>query len=193
VNLLVLAVLAVPFSSLFLNVGTSGLVQELGRNSTLTGRTLLWQAILSLKINPLLGVGYESFWLGSRVEDISKITGLWPNEAHNGYLEILITLGWIGIALLALVIMTGYLNVIKKFRRDLTVGGLSLAFFVAALAYNFTEAAFKMTHPLWIMFLWAITCVPMVARPESPAPPSLDLAAEYRREPQANLTVYAGS
>jgi hypothetical protein len=31
---------------------------------------------------------------------------------------------------------------------------------VAVLAYNFTESAFKMTHPVWLVFLLATTMVP---------------------------------
>lgn len=160
VSFLTATTVLVPFSALFLSVGTSGLVEGLGRNSTLTGRTYLWNAILSLNFSPVLGVGYESFWIGNRVEQIGQIAGLWPNEAHNGYLEIYITLGWIGLLLLALIIIASYRNIIQGFREGCSASGLRLAFFVTALTYNFTEAAFKMMHPVWIFFLWATLFVP---------------------------------
>jgi len=35
---------------------------------------------------------------------------------------------------------------------------------VTALTYNFTEAAFKMTCPVWICFVWAMVAVPMASR-----------------------------
>jgi len=160
VNLLVFVVLAVPFSAMFLDVGTSGLVQGIGRNSTFTGRTILWEAVLRTAEDPVLGSGYESFWLGERVEKVGAITGQHPNEAHNGYLEIYANLGWVGVVLLSIVIVTGYGHALSGFRYDQEMGALRLAYFVAALAYNFSEAGFKMTHPVWILFLWATTVVP---------------------------------
>ena len=155
-----IVILAIPFSALFLNIGTSGLVEDLGRNSTLTGRTILWQAVLTTTKSPIIGSGYESFWLGNRVEQVASITGQHPNEAHNGYLEIYANLGWIGVSLLGIIILSNYRKIVAGFRSDPEMGGLKLAYFISALSYNFTEAAFKMTHPVWILFLWAIVVIP---------------------------------
>ena len=48
------------------------------------------------------------------------------------------------------------------------MGKLMLAYFVLAFIYNFTEAAFKMTSPVWIFFLMAVMAVPTAAVSESP-------------------------
>jgi O-antigen ligase len=59
----------------------------------------------------VFGVGYESFWLGSRLQKIwDTIHGLRLNESHNGYIEVVITLGWIGTVLLGGLIAIGYRN-----------------------------------------------------------------------------------
>jgi O-antigen ligase len=42
----------------------------LGRDSTLTGRTGIWSTLLGMGTNPLVGVGYQSFWLGERLEAV---------------------------------------------------------------------------------------------------------------------------
>jgi len=63
VHVLVAAMLAVSFSALFLDLG-SGLVQTMGRDPTLTGRTEIWSLVLGMVRSPLLGTGFESFWLG---------------------------------------------------------------------------------------------------------------------------------
>ena len=47
--------------------------------------------------NPLLGAGFENFWVGERQVTLG---GLGGNQAHNGYLEIYLNLGWVGILLL---------------------------------------------------------------------------------------------
>ncbi len=46
-----------------------------GRDSTLTGRTNIWDAVLSTHTNPLVGTGYESFWLGPRLTHVWAMAG----------------------------------------------------------------------------------------------------------------------
>ena len=82
------------------------------------------------------------------------------NQAHNGYIEIYLNLGWIGLALLGAIIVGGYRKIIKGLRDDPETGGLKLALFLICLVYNFTEASFKMQSPVWIFFLWAIMVPP---------------------------------
>jgi exopolysaccharide production protein ExoQ len=158
VHAIALATLSLSFYALFLDDG-GGLVGALGRNSTLTGRTDVWNLVLSLKGSPLFGTGFESFWLGERLATMRSLdTGL--NQAHNGYLEIFLNLGWVGLTLLAIVMATGYRNIIGALPRDPEVGSLRLAFLIIGAVYNFTEAAFKMMSPIWIVFLLAIVSVP---------------------------------
>jgi O-antigen ligase len=89
-----------------------------------------------------------------------------PNQAHNGYLEVFLNLGWMGVALLGFLIVWGYWQVIGAFRRDQEAGRLRLAYFVVALVYNLTEAAFQVLHPVWIAFLLAVTVIPEPSRRE---------------------------
>ena len=69
------------------------LAGAVGRDPTLTGRTVIWSAVLSTHTNPLLGAGYESFWLGPRLTTVWAQVGVGINEAHNGYLEVYLNLG----------------------------------------------------------------------------------------------------
>jgi exopolysaccharide production protein ExoQ len=138
-------------------------VGSLGRNMTLTGRTDLWADLLKMDTNPWFGVGFESFFVGDRVERLWKLYWWHPNEAHNGYLEIYLTLGRVGILLLLLLVVTGYRNAISTYRRDPRAGSVKLAFLVVILLYNITEAAFKVIHPVWAVFLLAVMAVPEVA------------------------------
>jgi len=155
VHVIVCSAIGLPLFALFINtVGT--LVQTLGRNSTLTGRTTIWKAVLSLHTNPLIGTGFESFWLGERLQKIwDGFQGLHLQEAHNGYLEVYLNLGWIGVGLLGLVIVTGYRNIMRIVQRSGEDGSLKLALFVAAVVYSLTEAGFRMLTPIWTIFLLA--------------------------------------
>ena len=162
IHLLVFGTISVVFLTLFVDLGGL-LLQQLGRNATLTGRTELWPALLKLDVNPWLGTGFESFWLGPRLQEIWSLYWWHPTQAHNGYLEIYLTLGWIGIGLLALVAIQGYANIIKMFSYDPVGAKLRLAYFVVAIAYNFTESAFKTLHPVWLAFLLAVIVPPKAA------------------------------
>jgi O-antigen ligase len=149
IHLIVAAALGVSAVGLFAD---AGLLVIFGRNPSLTGRTDLWNLCLGLVTNPLVGAGYESFWLGWRLEKMwNYIMGV--NQAHNGYLEIYLNLGWMGVALLVTILISGYRNIVRAVRRQEAAASLRLAFFVVVCVYNVTEAGFKMVHPIWIALL----------------------------------------
>ena len=133
-------------------------VEGLGRNTTLTGRTDIWDDLFRMADRPLLGTGFESFWLGPRAEYLWNKYYFHPNQAHNGYIETYLNLGWAGVALLVIVIIWGYRNILASDRGS--AGSLCFALFLVALIYNLTEAAFKVMHPLWIAFLFAAAAWP---------------------------------
>jgi exopolysaccharide production protein ExoQ len=151
----VTAIVLIPFSMLFLHVGTNIAHDATGRDiQTLTTRTEVWTAALKLQSHPFFGTGFESFWLGRRLQTMWNIFWWHPGEAHNGYLEVYLNLGWSGIVMLGIVIVTGYRTVIASVRRNSREGSLMLTFFTVAIVYNFTEAAFfQMMTPIWFMFL----------------------------------------
>lgn len=137
-------------------------VQSLGRNTTLTGRTDIWADLFRMDFNPWFGTGFESFWIGPRLAYLWRKYYFHPNQAHNGYIETYLNLGWIGIGLLVVLFASGYRNVVRAYRQDPGTGSLRLAFLIVAAVYNVTEAAFKVMHPVWIAFFLAITAVPQL-------------------------------
>jgi O-antigen ligase len=163
VHIVAAAIVVVCLVGLFLDTEL-GLVQMMGRDPTLTTRTQLWEEVLRIPVNPLVGTGFESFWLGERAKLLWRTHWWHPNQAHNGYLEVYLNSGWLGVALLGIVLAWGYRNVVSALHRDPEVGRLKLAFFMAALLYNLTEAAFKVMHPVWVIFLLAVTVIPGRAR-----------------------------
>jgi exopolysaccharide production protein ExoQ len=153
------AMTCTSFAVLFAGMGTEAL-DALGKDPTLTGRTELWGRLFKMTDNPILGTGFESFWLGPRLEALWKIYWWKPNQAHNGYIEVFINLGWIGVALLALMIFVAYRRAILAVQRGESDGSLRLAYVVIAVIYNFTEASFRMQNLMWIIILFAIIGTP---------------------------------
>ncbi|MGA8985868.1 MAG: O-antigen ligase family protein, partial [Candidatus Acidiferrales bacterium] len=94
--LILIMVLTAGLTMLF--GGGASIAHALGRKADLTGRTEIWDALIPMVPNPVFGAGFESFWLGSRLLQVrAAFLGNPLNEAHNGYLEVYLNLGWIGV------------------------------------------------------------------------------------------------
>lgn len=142
------------------------MVSKLGRDPTLTDRTVIWRAVLNQHTNPVVGTGYESFWLGPRLE------GVWQymygiNEAHNGYLDMYVNLGVIGVLLLVTLLIACYQTIGKQFTSSFAMASLGMAIWAVTLFYNVTEAAFK-GGMLWLVLMITGTAIPQ--RVEHPVP-----------------------
>lgn len=179
VHVMVIAIIAASITTLFLDMG-SGVLQSMGRDATLTGRTDIWKLVLGMAGNPFFGTGFESFWLGKRLEKMWSIYWWHPREAHDGYIEMYLNLGWLGIAMFGIVLVTGYRTVVSAFRRNVEEGKIRLAYFTIAVAYNFAESAFGTLNPVWILFLLATISVPggwIKTKPRKTAPGSERISA----------------
>jgi exopolysaccharide production protein ExoQ len=152
----VLAVLGLSIIALFFNPG-GGLVQSLGKDPTLTGRKEIGELVLSLHTNPLIGTGFETFWLGQRLEFMhDALVNQIINEAHNGWIEVYLNLGWVGICFIALLVVTGYKRIILYIREEPENGCLFLGFLLCALFYSFSEAGFRFGTVSWFFSLLVI-------------------------------------
>jgi O-antigen ligase len=167
VRIATLTVLGLAAVALFFDAG-AGLVQTLGRDPTLTGRNELWGLVLSLNTNKIFGAGFESFWMGPRLAVIWDVYWWHPNEAHNGYIEVLLNLGAVGLCLLLLIIVRAYRNVIENLVPNREVGGLTLVYFLMGLVYSGSEAGFRMLHPVWICFMLGALVVTSTQEQEAP-------------------------
>jgi hypothetical protein len=129
--------------------------QAVGKSADMSDRTRIWQVLLSVPINPLLGTGYQSFWLGPRVQWVwARLSGDTVLEAHNGYLQIYLELGLIGLALLCTFLIATYRKICKRLKPLTPLGSLSLGLWTLLLFYNVAEASFEVTF-LFVSFLLA--------------------------------------
>jgi exopolysaccharide production protein ExoQ len=144
-------------------VNVSGLIIEgAGRDTTLTGRTDIWAAVLALQPNPLLGAGFQSFWLGDRLVEMWQMFPVFrPNQAHNGYIETYLNLGWVGVFLFICILIGAYRTVRQRLlnpdgmarsmrTEDPVLAKFGTGFLFAFILYNVTEAVFV---PLGVPFI----------------------------------------
>jgi len=134
------------------------IIQALGRDPTLTDRTIIWHILLNWDIDPIFGVGFESFWMENNLRKLAELLpGALLNEAHNGYLETYLNLGLLGLFITLAMVLAAYLKAQRTLLTDFSFGRFRLAYLAAFLFYNWTEAAFR-THsfPFFMFFLIAI-------------------------------------
>jgi O-antigen ligase len=142
--------------------GQGDVAHALGRQSNFTGRTEIWAAVIPAVSNPIFGDGYQSFWIGPDVRKVwPRLSGWWKiesllNEAHNGYIEVYLNLGWIGVGLIILILVSGYRSAALAFRRSPRIGSLMLAYVVVSAVYNITESAFFAPHLMWFFLVLAM-------------------------------------
>jgi exopolysaccharide production protein ExoQ len=126
------------------------------RDMTFTGRTDIWADLLRQPLNPILGAGYSSFWMGSGGEFMWAKYYFHPTQAHNGYLETYLNGGLIGVGLLAAVIVATGRTLQKEIMMGSDLGVFRFAVFIPVLLYNWTEAMFTGLSLIWIVMLIAI-------------------------------------
>ncbi len=126
------------------------------RELTFTGRTELWKEVLGMVENPLIGAGYDSFWLGDRARTLWNRHWWHPTQAHNGYIETYLNLGLIGLFLLIGVFFSSYWKIRGKLMSNFDYGRLRMTFLLVTLVVNVTEGVFKGTSIIWFIFLLTI-------------------------------------
>jgi O-antigen ligase len=153
----------------------------MGRNATLTDRTLIWDAALAAKTNPLIGTGFDSFWLTHYADRITEEFHV--PHAHNGYLETYLNTGSIGVLLLLVVFFRAGKNATREVVLGSTIGHLFLAFVLVALIYNYTEVTFGRSNVMGLV-IWLVA----VYGPESFVdyrPERVELASDFLYDPES--------
>jgi len=159
-------VLAILLSGCLIELlgGRAAITGTMGRKADLTGRTAIWGIVIPMVPSWIGGAGFETFWVGPRVARIFTMVGGYAmtNEAHNGYIETYLNLGWLGLALIALILGHGYRKAVSTFRRDSALGALLMAYVVTAVAYNISEAGFRILSVEWFFLLLSVVAASRV-------------------------------
>jgi O-antigen ligase len=157
---------ALAIGSLFFEP-VRNLLNSVMADATFTGRTEVWQFVLDhIKERPLLGYGFAAFWGTPHVVFGMGETDVWANtagHAHNGYLDLALTIGLPGTALVVLWLVTLPVSDFYRWRATADAGGPA-----AALALLFLRIC---------LFAAFGSCFESMLLPEGAAGLSLFLAA----------------
>ena len=92
------------------------LLNLIGRSDDLTGRLDIWAAVIELaEQRPVLGWGWVSYWPPwvAPFDELVIINGVRYLQAHNAWLDVLLQLGWVGLVVFAILIITTSLRVLS--------------------------------------------------------------------------------
>jgi O-antigen ligase len=103
VAFLAMALLVGFGATLYLQSRMDSIFAMIGRDSNLTGRIPLWRlSIAAMLHRPLLGAGWDAFWPGPDGDTIRSLVRWVVPHAHNGFLEIALNIGLIGLLIFVL-------------------------------------------------------------------------------------------
>lgn len=110
-----------------------------GKDMTLSGRSDIWKFVWNdIEKRMIFGYGFATYWImgSSRLEIFADLfEGFQVNQAHNGFLEMMLQLGVFGtIFFTILLVAYGY----RMFKVN---NNLAILIFVAILTLNYTESA----------------------------------------------------
>lgn len=137
VTITVAAIILLGIFSIFNNGSIVGkLAPALGRDATLTDRTQVWATLVSVAMqSPLLGRGFGSFWT-PRTRAFYQMS-----EGHSGYLDSLLELGFVGILLISVFLLSSAQRAQKILSRNFDWGILWICFIIMAVLHNITESS----------------------------------------------------
>lgn len=141
----------------------------LNRNTTLTGRDKIWESVGSIAANNwLLGTGFGGFWgLEAITRTRADVLGQ-VNQAHNGYLNIYLQTGLLGISFLVIALLSFCDHAKRMFEYSLEWATFGACYIMMLLLYNYSEAGFLSNNFIWSSFIFlTISFSAPVIRPDN--------------------------
>ncbi|MGD1876142.1 MAG: O-antigen ligase family protein [Kiloniellaceae bacterium] len=145
-------------------------LHALGKDRTLTGRSVLWEFAESLiEARPLLGSGFDAFWNGGDTSASHYVQYLLQQQVknfHNSYLDI-----WVQLGVVGLTVTTGFLllfawRAVALLRHSTEATAALPAFFVTfVVCYSLSEYALFRQHSLIQILLGALYVSAALALP----------------------------
>ncbi|BAS56732.1 MULTISPECIES: O-antigen ligase family protein [Leptolyngbya] len=142
------------------------LLKAFGRDPTLTGRTYIWSVALDrLWDRPWFGFGRSAFW--SPESPYPKAIGYYLSQsfnaphAHNGFIEVALDVGLVGLALFLICYVIGFVMALMKAYGSKHPEHLWALGFLTFLALNNVTESYmlRLANIYWVLFVATILTV----------------------------------
>lgn len=138
------------------------LLRLMGKTADLSGRFQIWKAVaFAISKHPFLGYGYGGFWDQSQGESMNVMlaVGFPLNHAHNGYLNLWLQLGLVGLLLFIWSLVAATRNGVKSLRLgDQNYVAWCLGVILLVIVGNIDES-FIMKYNSLATMLYVMACV----------------------------------
>jgi O-antigen ligase len=139
-------------------VGSDSLFSSVGKDTTLSGRTFIWQYVWDqIQLRPWLGYGLSAFWNGYEgpsgyVQLAMRIPVIY---AHNGFLDIWLSIGLVGLIVFVVGFLLTTVQSLELLRKTNTPEGFwPLLFLTYVLLSNLTEGTISnMSNFFWAIYV----------------------------------------
>jgi exopolysaccharide production protein ExoQ len=157
--LITFALMIVISGAIFVVGNAETIVGASGKDMTFNGRTDLWEYVnIAIGERPWFGYGYYAFWTSGFAVKVRAIYS-WASNAHNGFLELLLDLGWVGFSCFVVGLVRFFVMAIN---RIVTVAKRAedywpMQMLVIILILNFSEA--RLLNPSWNWLMYLTTAL----------------------------------
>jgi exopolysaccharide production protein ExoQ len=131
------------------------LLEAVGKDPSLTGRTYFWSYLWeTIEKRFWLGYGFDSFWNGLDGPSayIWRAARWKVPDAHNGFLELWLNLGFVGVSVFAVGYVLNLLKAIATIRKYKTpVGMLPLLYLTFMVLVNLAESSL-LGGIFWVLY-----------------------------------------
>ena len=149
--------LILEISAVILIGNAQSLANALGKDLTLTGRTVLWEAVWERVLRqPWFGYGYGGFWNAkSEVFSIWVTTGWKMNHPHNGFMALLLDLGFVGLTILLVALSQSFYRALLLARLESSAAAfLPVASLFFLITSNLTESDLVGSNSFnWLLYV----------------------------------------
>jgi exopolysaccharide production protein ExoQ len=167
IPLIVLTAFIIIYGTVTPMIGELSLIDissAVGRNESLTGRTDVWRQLVPVAMQqPILGYGFGGFWT-TNTRKVFDISG-----AHNGYLDVIMELGFVGLVLYAIFLLSNIRKAQRVLTQDFDWGALWICYLVMGLLSNITESSLSSfsSQMMSIIILFTVTSTTHFKHPGS--------------------------
>jgi exopolysaccharide production protein ExoQ len=164
-----LALISMPIAIFFV-MNADLIFDALGKERTLTGRTLIWPYVIDkIGERPILGWGFSAFWsplnplamqISEAIRGENWFTFVIPN-AHNGMLEFLLQIGFAGTAFFLFLWLRNFVLAVKCLNGPARQFGVSsVLLLISVLLVGVSEMVLLAAQQLWtvLFFMMGFIC-----------------------------------
>lgn len=135
-----------------------------GKDVTFSARTIIWDTVKEhIHYSPLLGTGYGAYWVGPVPTSPSYVfvplMFFYPTEAHNGYLDVINDLGYLGLLCLIVYLVWYIRQALQLMPFDRTQAALYLALLFQEIVLNMSESEWLSRTNTFAVLILATTCL----------------------------------